>query len=182
MMQTLIRSLTKTSRLLMMAIIAVMLIGGAGCKSKKKAAEAAAAAAEQQRLEQEMADRQQAEEEARRRAEEERLAAERARAERERADSPENKLNNFFNAIASAGNATSANRSIQEAMSMFASPDTPVLIVISEEGDQKDYDEPTTITKYLNYLKDTGNNMNRIKEIEYDSSGKITVLELVKDL
>jgi hypothetical protein len=167
----------------MMAIIALMLVGGAGCKSKKKAAEAAAAAAEKQRLEQEMADKQQrAEEEARRRAEEERLAAERARAERERANSPENKLNNYFNAIAKAGNSTSANRSIQEAMSMFASPETPVLIVISEEGDQKDYDEPTTISKYLNYLKDTGNNMNRIKEIEYDASGKITVLELVKDL
>ncbi len=181
MMQSLIKSLSRTSRLIMMVIIAVMLVGGAGCKSKKKAAEAAAAAAEKERLEQEMAEKQRAEEEARRKAEEERLAAERARAERERANSPENQLNNYFKAIAGSGNTTSANRSIQEALGMFASPETPVLIVISQEGDQKDYDEPTTISKYLNYLKDTGNNMNRIQEIEYDSAGKITVLELVKD-
>ncbi len=181
MMQSIIQSLSRTSRLTMMVIIAVMLVGGAGCKSKKKAAEAAAAEAEKARIEQEMAAKQRAEEEARRKAEEERLAAERARAERERANSPENKLNNYFSAIAGAGNTTSANRTIQEAMSMFASGETPVLIVISQEGDQKDYDEPTTITKYLNYLKDTGNNSNRIQEIEYDAAGKITVLELVKD-
>ncbi len=179
-MQSLFKSLSRVSRLAILVIISAALLGGAGCKSKKKAAEAAAAAAEKERLEQEMAERQRAEEEARRKAEEERLAAERARAERERANSPENRLNNYFQAIANAGSGTSANRSIQEALGLFASPDTPVLIIISQEGGQKDYDEPTTINKYLNYLKDTGNNANRIQEIEYDSAGKITVLELVK--
>ena len=181
MMQSLFTSLSRVSRLALMVIIAAALLGGAGCKSKKKAAEAAAAAAEKERLEQEMAERQRAEEEARRKAEEERLAAERARAERERANSPENRLNNYFRAVANSSSGTSANRSIQEALGMFASPETPVLIVISQEGGQKDYDEPTTITKYLNYLKDTGNNSSRIQEIEYDAAGKITLLELVKE-
>jgi hypothetical protein len=33
---------------------------------------------------------------------------------------------------------------------MFASPETPVLIVISESHGQKDYDRPTTIKDYFN--------------------------------
>ena len=63
---------------------------------------------------------------------------------------------------------------------MFASDETPVLIVISESGGIKDYDRPTTIKQYLEYLKDTGKNVNRIGNIQYDSAGKITELELIK--
>ncbi len=170
--------LQRYSRILMVAMISVLLLGGAGCKSKKKAAEAAAA--EQARIEREMEEKRRAEEEARRKAEEERLAAERARAEAAE-NTPEKRLERYFDAIAS-GNDASANRNIQEAMQMFASPETPVLIIISEENGQKDYDRPTTIQEYLNYLKDTNNNMNRIFEVSYDAAGKITALELMKDL
>lgn len=173
------QTLKRAPKLFMMAFIAVMLVAGSGCKSKKKAAEAAAAAEEKARIEQEMQAKRQAEEAARRKAEEERLAAERAKADA--ANSPENKLENYFNAIAGSGTTTSANRSIQEALSMFSGPDAPVLIVISQEGQQKDYDRPTTIKEYLNYLKDTGKSMNKIGDIQYDAAGKITALELVKE-
>ncbi|MEJ2003941.1 MAG: hypothetical protein P8X57_03035, partial [Cyclobacteriaceae bacterium] len=141
----------RSFRYLMLAIMAAALLGGTGCKSKKKAAEAAAAAEERARLEREMEEKRLAEEEARRRAEEERLAAERARAEAAE-KSPERRLNRYFDAIAASGSSSS----IREAMSLFASPETPVLIVISEQGGVKDYDRPTNISEYLNYLKDTG--------------------------
>jgi len=166
----------RSFRYIMLALLAAALLGGAGCKSKKKAAEAAAAAEERARLEQEMEAQRRAEEEARRKAEEERLAAERARAEAAE-NSPERRLDRYFDAIAASGSSSS----MREAMSMFASPETPVLIVISEENGVKDYDRPTTISEYLNYLKDTKNNSNKIGEVKYDSSGKITELELIKE-
>lgn len=92
----------------------------------------------------------------------------------------EDKLTDYFSAIANAPTTTSANRSINEALTMFASPDTPVLIVISESGGMKDYDRPTTIREYLNYLKDQKKNINAISSIQTDGSGKITELELKK--
>lgn len=170
------RIIGNSSRLLSMTLIMVMLlIGGAGCKSKKKQMEAQAA--EKARMEQEAAAQRQREEEERKRKE----AEEQARRDSEaRAQAPSQKLELFFNAIASSGNTTSANNSINEALTLFASPDTPVLIVISEEGGQKDYDEPTTIRKYLNYLKDVGKNPNKISDLKFDGSGKITEMELKK--
>jgi hypothetical protein len=51
------------------------------------------------------------------------------------------------------------------------------LIVIHEEGGVKDYDEPTTIKKYLEYLKDTKKNLNYISDIRL-AGGKVTELEL----
>ena len=70
---------------------------------------------------------------------------------------------------------------IREAMDMFASPDSPVLIIISESGDQVDYDEPTTIKKYLEYLKDTRNAPAEVKNLEFDANGKIKEVELIKN-
>ena len=151
-----------------------------GCKSKKKAAEAARAAEERARMEQE----------ANLRAEEERKkkeADDAARADAERrqqemlANAPKAKLNQYFQSIASSNNVASANSSINEALALFASPETPVLIVISEENGQKDYDRPTTIRQYLNYLKDTRNNANTISNLQFDNSGKITEVELRKN-
>lgn len=91
------------------------------------------------------------------------------------------KLGNYFNAIASSGSATAANRSINEAKNLFASADVPVFIIIHESADgQKDYDEPTTIVKYMNYLKDQGKNLNKIYQMKTNNSGKITELELIR--
>lgn len=89
-------------------------------------------------------------------------------------------LGTAFDGIATASTRGEANNKIQEAMSMFASPNVPVLIVISELDGIVDYDKPTTIEKYLNYLKDTRNNTNVVKNVELDANGKIVELELVK--
>jgi len=88
------------------------------------------------------------------------------------------KLENYFNGVAAAGNASIANQTIQEALGMFSNQETPVLIVIHEENGIKDYDEPTTITKYLEYLKDTKKNLNYISDIRMDANGKVSELEL----
>jgi hypothetical protein len=88
------------------------------------------------------------------------------------------RLEGFFSSVASASSVQSANSTIQEALSMFSNQNTPVLIVIHEENGVKDYDEPTTISHYLNYLKDTKKNLNFISDIRMDGSGKVTELEL----
>lgn len=137
-----------------------------------------AEAAEKARMEQEAADRQRQEEEEAKRIE----AEEKARADAESKDNARYTiLRQYFETIATADNLTSANNSINEALTMFASPDTPVLIVISGAEGQKDYDRPTTIKDYLNYLKDQKKNINKIEKLQFDSSGKITEVELRKN-
>ncbi len=151
-----------------------------GCKSKKKAAEAARAAEERARIEQEAKLRSE-EEQRKKDAEEAARRDAEARQQDALANAPKAKLTQYFQSIARSGNAASANSSINEALALFASPDTPVLIVISEENGQKDYDRPTTIRQYLNYLKDTKNNANSISNLQFDSGGKITEVELRKN-
>ena len=158
----------------------VLMICFTGCKSKKKAAEAARAAEERARMEQEAKLRSE-EEQKRKEAEEAARREAEARQRDMQANEPKAKLNQYFQSIASSGNTASANGSINEALTLFSSPDTPVLIVISEENGQKDYDRPTTIRQYLNYLKDTKNNSNTISNLQFDNSGKITEVELRKN-
>jgi hypothetical protein len=92
----------------------------------------------------------------------------------------EQKLNNYFGAIATANTPAAANASINEALTMFSNGNAPVLIVIYKDGAKPDYDEPTTIEKYLNYLKDTKNNKAKVEEVVYDTNGKIKELVLKK--
>lgn len=166
----------------LIVLVLILTVAAFGCKSKKKAMEAKAAA-EKARIEQEQtALRKLQEEEARRRQEEEAAAAKREADERAAsASAPKERLIQYFTAIANSGSTASSNSSIDEALSLFASPATPVLIVISESGGQKDYDRPTTIKDYLNYLKDQKKNINKISNLQFDSSGKITELELRKN-
>jgi hypothetical protein len=174
--------ISRSSRIIVTLFVCLLLIGS-GCKSKKKAMEAKAAA-EKARIEQEAADKKKREdEEARKkREEEERTRAEAdAEAKRKAANStPSARLDQYFNAIASSASPSSANGSISEALSLFATPQTPVLIVISEEGGMKDYDKPTTIQDYLNYLKDQKKNLNSITDLKFDAAGKITEVELTR--
>lgn len=177
-------SIRNSSKLVMW--ILVLMICGFGCKSKKKAMEAAAA--EKARMEQEAATRKQKEKELEEQAR--RDAEEKARREGEemlrresaaRESAPAARLTKYFSAISSASSPASANSSINEALALFASPDTPVLIIISESGGQKDYDRPTTIKDYLNYLKDQKKNINPVNDLKFDASGKITEVELRKN-
>ncbi len=66
-------------------------------------------------------------------------------------------------------------------LSLYASKDVPVLIILSVYGDnQKDYDRPTYIEKYLNYLKDVKSYNKEIDNLKYDDMGKIIEIELIK--
>ena len=177
------KSIQNLSRLAM--LVFVILICVTGCKSKKKALEASNAAAEKAKMEQEQALRKQKEEELRlaeqNRKEEEQAQRSAEEKRRLETNAPRMKLSQYFNTIAGAGNSASANSSINEALSLFTSTEVPVLIVISESGGQKDYDRPTTIKDYLYYLKDQKKNINKIADLKFDSSGKITELELIKN-
>jgi len=106
--------------------------------------------------------------------------AERLARERERESSETKGLDEYFNLIASSSNLATSNRYIGEALNLFASEDVPVLIIISKSGNIVDYDRPTTIRKYLEYLKDQNIVRNKIENVVYDADGKITELELIK--
>lgn len=89
-------------------------------------------------------------------------------------------LNGAFSQIANASSTSSANSSIQQALRMFGSSDAPVLIIFYQANGQEDFDEPTTISKYLNYLKDQSKNPHKVKELVLDAQGKVKELVLVK--
>lgn len=115
---------------------------------------------------------------------EEHLARERegteATEKEELGDARYRQMENSFNRIARSNSADEANAVINEALSSFSSPDAPVLIIIYRQGDQVDYDEPTTISKYLNYLKDQKRNINEIEDLVFDSNGKISEVVLIR--
>ena len=92
----------------------------------------------------------------------------------------EQDLEMLFGDIAGSPNSTSANSLIDQGLDMFSSPQAPVLIIISLSGDLKDYDEPTTIERYLNYLKDQKVSPNEVFQVKRDDHGKISELELIK--
>ncbi len=116
------------------------------------------------------------------RSNEQRIRAEQQRQEQERLDQENKyeKIEGYFDAVANDKSMGMANTRINEALKFFASPDVPALIIIHIQGNQKDYDRPTTIKKYLEYLKDQGKNMNEIYNVVFDKNGKITEIELIK--
>ena len=83
-----------------------------------------------------------------------------------------------FQAIADANSVDYANRTISETMRFFATKDAPVFIVFYRENGVKDYDKPTTIEKYLNYLKDQKKNPNKVDKLIFNDQGKIEEIEL----
>lgn len=111
-----------------------------------------------------------------RKKEEERLAKEREARDRGKYSS----INDAFSAVAGARDVNAANLAIREALQQFASDDAPVLILIAQDGDIKDYDEPTTIKKYLEYIKDQKKSPNKVINASYDANGKIKDIELQK--
>ena len=90
-------------------------------------------------------------------------------------------IDEYFKQVANSKTVPEANAKIAEAMKMFSSPDVPVLIIISKSGTDVDYDKPTTIEKYLNYLKDTKNYNNSVYSVKMDGYGQIVSLELIKN-
>lgn len=110
------------------------------------------------------------------REEEERRAAE----EREKANAADVVLGRNFNSIANASSTSQANRVINETLEMFESRNVPVLIIIKQNAGFNDYDRPTTIENYLNYLKDQKKATEKVYDIKYNANGKINELELIK--
>lgn len=108
--------------------------------------------------------------------EEERRAAE----EREKANAADVVLGRNFSNIAKAGSVSQANRIINETLGMFESPNVPVLIIIKQNAGFNDYDRPTTIENYLNYVKDQKKATEKVFNIKYNDNGKINELELIK--
>ena len=123
--------------------------------------------------------RNKAEQDAKDRAAEERRQAE-ARNSAKSGDPRFVKLNESFTAITTAASPDVANQEILKALALFINPDCPVLINISLNGSPKDYDRPSTIKRYLEYLKDQKRNTNEIDNMVFDANGKITELELIK--
>lgn len=89
-------------------------------------------------------------------------------------------IQEYFRDIVGSGNTTAANNRIQDALKMFVSPDAPVLIIIGTFNGEKDYDRPTTISKYLNYLKDQKKAPHKIANVKRNAAGKIEEIELEK--
>ncbi len=89
-------------------------------------------------------------------------------------------ITNSMSGIAGAGSYDDANRQIESALNLYATPDIPVLIIISKENGYADYDRPTTISKFLNYLKDKKEFKFGVESVKYNDQGKITELELIK--
>lgn len=119
---------------------------------------------------------------ARERAQAEQRAREEAEAARaaEEARQPKNVLEKNFASICSASSVTQANRIINETLNLFESNNAPVLIIISQAGGFNDYDRPTTIENYLNYIKDQKVNRNKVYNLKTNDNGKITEVELIK--
>ncbi len=119
---------------------------------------------------------------ARERAQAEQRAREEAEAARaaEEARQPKNVLEKNFASICSASSVTQANRIINETLNLFESNNVPVLIIISQAGGFNDYDRPTTIENYLNYIKDQKVNRNKVYNLKTNDNGKITEVELIK--
>ncbi len=114
-----------------------------------------------------------------RKAEEERLRQ--AEEARRRASQGPQTIDEYMAAISKANNVEKANDLINKALGLFASPDVPVLIIISVYGNNNyDYDRPTTAAAYLNYLKDQKKLNVRVHNVVTNDAGKITELELIK--
>ncbi|MFA8450229.1 MAG: hypothetical protein ACEPOW_06020 [Bacteroidales bacterium] len=84
--------------------------------------------------------------------------------------------------IATSPDFNTANSRINSTLVHFADSNVPVLIVISQNGDLKDYDKPQTIKLFLNYVKDTKNYGFKVLDFAADENGKITEIELKKNL
>jgi len=89
-------------------------------------------------------------------------------------------IDDQLGAIATAQSVDGANSQINITLQQFATPDIPVLIIISKAGGYNDYDRPTTISKFLNYLKDKQSYQYKVEAVKRDGLGKITELELIK--
>ena len=94
-----------------------------------------------------------------------------------------NQLENAFQGIADAGksgNSAQSSTLIKNTLTLFSSDDVPVLIIIYRQGTDVDYDKPTNIKRYLNFVMDQKASRNAVDSFLLDGDGKIKELELIK--
>ncbi len=94
----------------------------------------------------------------------------------EHIDNVKSQLNTYFSDIAQAGQAgnySTANQKISQALKLCVSSDVPVLIKVGQS-----YGRPTTIEKHLNYVKDQKQFKRRVEDIIVDENGKIKEITL----
>ncbi|MGA2822047.1 MAG: hypothetical protein ABSE72_00800 [Bacteroidales bacterium] len=94
-----------------------------------------------------------------------------------------NQLENSFQGIADAsksGNASQVISLTRSTLQLFSSEDATVLIIISKEGSIVDYDKPTTIKRYLEFVRDQKASRNKVDTYQIDGAGKIKELDLIK--
>jgi len=87
-------------------------------------------------------------------------------------------LNDNFSKIMHASSYAEADAVIKETLEKFSSPEAPVLIILYQSGDDADYDKPTTIKDYLNYLKLQKKSNATIYKLYYDENHKIKSIDL----
>jgi hypothetical protein len=158
-------------RTLLILILSCSLIALPACKNSKKAQKAKAE--NEARLAKER-------EEEQKRKEAERKKKEEEEARQRNTKESYSDLENYFQQIANAQSMADANKFIDEAVKLCTSADTPVLLIISKSGKDVDYDKPTTIKKYSEYLKDQKKNPNKVDYLDKDVTGKITKIVLIK--
>lgn len=88
-------------------------------------------------------------------------------------------LNETFQRIAKASSYAIADQEIAKALQQFATSETPVLIIISQNQGFNDYDKPTTIVRFLHYLKDMQAYRYQVSSVKRNAQGKIMELELI---
>lgn len=93
-------------------------------------------------------------------------------------DELENILTDQFKALINPDMEHSSNDIIFETLNYFESNDAPVLIILQELNGKIFYDRPTTIEKYLFYLKDLKKNYHQIQEMNLNNEDKINKLIL----
>lgn len=107
-----------------------------------------------------------------------RIAAEKEKARRAIEAEKMKDADYYFKAIAEAKDVNQANAYIKDALKLFSSPDAPVLLIVYKKGDVIDYDKPTTISKYLNHIKDLKKYIKRADRV-IKKGGKITSIDLI---
>ena len=117
--------------------------------------------------------------EAERKAEEDRLRKEEA-AKKLAEQAKFKAINESFTGIAHAVSYDEADKEINQALQLFATPDVPILIIIDQVDGVNDYDRPTTASRFLNYLKDIKSYNYAVESVKRNTEGKITELELIK--
>jgi hypothetical protein len=88
-------------------------------------------------------------------------------------------LEDNFAKIINAANYAEADAVIKETLDKFENADAPVLIILYKQGTDVDYDKPTTIKEYLNYLKLQKKSNADIDQIYMNTNGKIKSLDLM---